>query len=69
MKLTCLATNSCPAYLLIIVKSHSFFSNEATGVRKSRGFAKPFAPIINENDYLVASCEKINKVNKYDFNM
>lgn len=44
--ITCTALNKCPWYLLITsYVGTSLSSYHATGVWKSRGLAKPFAPI------------------------
>lgn len=45
---TCVAENRCPWYLLMTVNClTSLSSNQATGVRKSRGLARPLAPTEN----------------------
>lgn len=47
-KFTCVAENRCPWYLLMTVNClTSLSSNQATGVRKSRGLARPLAPTEN----------------------
>ena len=49
---TCLASNSAPWNLLMMVKSHVRSSKAAVGNKKSRGAASPFAPAARMRSHL-----------------